>query len=205
MATTSTISLKGSVDIVREFFEYSINSILYQRGIYPPETFKRVAKYGLGMMVTTDEGLKKYLKQVLGQLEGWLGTGQVQRLVLVVTGVDSEKPLERWAFAVKTFDDAKENKKGDVTSEIQAIVRQITASVTFLPLLDEPCAFDLLVYTQKTSAVPATWEDTDPQYIPNANEVKLRSFTTKIHSVHTAVSYADVAPLADLNTNDDAS
>jgi len=212
-ATTSTISLKGSVDIVREFFEYSVNSILYQRGIYPPETFKRVAKYGLGMMVTTDEGLQKYLKQVLGQLEGWLGSGQVQRLVLVVTGVDSEKPLERWVFAVKTYAPGEENaaaasssKKGDsVTSEIQAIVRQITASVTFLPLLDEPCAFDLLVYTQKSSAVPATWEDTDPQYIPNAAEVKLRSFTTKIHSVHTAVSYADNnVPLADHPDNVDA-
>lgn len=34
-------------------------SILYQRGIYPPEEFKRVAKYGLSMMVTSDEGLQK--------------------------------------------------------------------------------------------------------------------------------------------------
>lgn len=30
---------------------------------------------------------------------------------------------------------------------LQAIVRQITASVTFLPLLEEPCTFDMLVYT----------------------------------------------------------
>ena len=35
----------------------------------------------------------------------------------------------------------------EITSEIQAIIRQITASVTFLPLLTEPCAFDLLVRT----------------------------------------------------------
>lgn len=31
----------------------------------------------------------------------------------------------------------------------QAIIRQITASVTFLPLLEEPCTFDMLVYTDK--------------------------------------------------------
>ncbi|CAN0508967.1 unnamed protein product, partial [Scytosiphon promiscuus] len=30
---------------------------------------------------------------------------------------------------------------------IQNVIRQITSSVTFLPLLDEPCSFDLLVYT----------------------------------------------------------
>ena len=79
MADQKTISLSGSVEMVQEFFEFAINrcaplrrapraqkprwphparSILYQRGIYPPEEFKRVAKYGLSMMVTSDEGLK---------------------------------------------------------------------------------------------------------------------------------------------------
>lgn len=43
-------------------------SILYQRGIYPPETFKKVSKYGLTMLVTTDTGLSDYLEQVLSQL-----------------------------------------------------------------------------------------------------------------------------------------
>jgi hypothetical protein len=27
---------------------YAVNSILYQRGIYPPESFERKQKYGLG-------------------------------------------------------------------------------------------------------------------------------------------------------------
>lgn len=201
---------------MREFFEFSINrsvhpydatrvakpkpahSILYQRGVYPPETFKRVAKYGLGMMVTTDEGLCDYLKNVLEQLESWLRTGEVQRLVVVVTGVDTNKTLERWVFAIKTERD-KENSKPiehnakstkDITAEIQAIVRQITASVTFLPLLNEPCAFDLLIYTRSTSNVPESFEDCDPRYIANGSEVKLRSFTTSIHQIHADVEFA---------------
>jgi len=45
-------------------------SILYQRGIYPPEDFTRVEKYGLGILVTKDEGLKNYLTNVLKQLKG---------------------------------------------------------------------------------------------------------------------------------------
>lgn len=45
-------------------------SILYQRGIYPPETFSPVAKYGLSILVTTDEGLKTYMANVLRQLAG---------------------------------------------------------------------------------------------------------------------------------------
>jgi len=37
--------------------------------------------------------------------------------------------------------------KKDVTRQIKEVIRQITASVTFLPMIDEPCSFDLLVYT----------------------------------------------------------
>ena len=85
---TSTISLRGSVDLVQEFFEYAINSILYQRGIYPPEEFRRVAKYGLSMMVASDDGLQNYLKKILAQLKTWLEEGDVQRLVVVVTCVE---------------------------------------------------------------------------------------------------------------------
>lgn len=67
---SNTITLQGSTEIVTEFFEYSINSILYQRGIYPPESFKRVPKYGLAMMFTTDDALMNYIANIMRQLKG---------------------------------------------------------------------------------------------------------------------------------------
>jgi mitotic spindle assembly checkpoint protein MAD2 len=94
-ANKNAITIKGSAQIVAEFFGYSINrcapllslprphrshaisSILYQRGIYPPETFTRVEKYGLGMLVTKEDGLKNYLNNVLKQLKGTV-LGSVQ-------------------------------------------------------------------------------------------------------------------------------
>ena len=48
----------------------SIFSILYQRGIYPPENFKREQKYGLTLLVTDDEKLKEYISNVLKQVKG---------------------------------------------------------------------------------------------------------------------------------------
>ena len=77
-------------------------------------------------------------------------------------------------------------------NEIQAIIRQITASVTFLPLLQEACTFDLLVYTASDIDVPQSWEESDPKYITHSNEVRLRSFTTRIHKVDTMVAYRAV-------------
>jgi hypothetical protein len=49
---------------------YGINSILYQRGLYAPETFTRVQQYGLTLLVTTDDELKKYLNNVLTDVKG---------------------------------------------------------------------------------------------------------------------------------------
>lgn len=45
-----------------------MSSVLYQRGIYPPEDFKVVKKYGLNVLVTTDEEVKSYVKRIMGQL-----------------------------------------------------------------------------------------------------------------------------------------
>ena len=51
------------------FAVYGINNILFQRGIYPPEMFKQEKKYGITILVTTDDSLLKYLKEnVLPQL-----------------------------------------------------------------------------------------------------------------------------------------
>jgi len=222
-ANDTIITLKGSVEIVSEFFFTAINSILYQRGIYQPETFKRESKYGLTVLTTTDQGLLSYLGNVMSQMESWLIDGDVQRLVVVVTGIDSGETLERWQFNVlvengdvevslmsandenvsqnvvkkKLSGDGMENKRGaknvkEVHDEIQAIIRQITASVTFLPLLNEPCSFDLLIYTNKTAIVPKKWDDSDPRYIMNSQEVKLRSFTTSFHKVESMVTYKEV-------------
>ena len=46
----------------------TVGSVLYQRGIYPPEDFKVVKKYGLNVLVTTDDEVKNYIKRIMGQL-----------------------------------------------------------------------------------------------------------------------------------------
>lgn len=134
---------------------------------------------------------------LLAASSDWLEKGTVKKLVLVITGVDNEEVLERWVFDVSTDDKtaaggapATSNKsEKEITKEISAIIRQITSSVSFLPLLDQPCTFDLLIYTPQDVATPAAWEESDPKYIQNSQEVKLRSFTTKIHKVETSVAY----------------
>ena len=193
----SEITLHGSTEIVTEFFGYAVNSILYQRGLYPADAFKRVSKYGVTLFVSADDGFNKYLSQVMSQLKKWLLANDLEQLVLVIANAANNETLERWVFKIETTDlenrdpDVQRATKTDkeIASEIGAIIRQITSSVTFLPALEDFCTFDLLVYTRKDATVPTEWEDSDPKFISNSTEVSLRSFTTKVHKVDTMVSY----------------
>ena len=82
-----------------------------------------------------------------------------------------------------------EKTEKEIQSEIQALYRQITASVTFLPQLDGDCTFNVLVYADADSEVPIEWGDSDAKEIKNAEKVQLRSFSTSNHKVDTLVSY----------------
>jgi len=77
----------------------------------------------------------------------------------------------------------------EINGGIAAIMRQIAASVTFLPLLETACSFDLLVYTAHGVPVPVEWEESAPRYIENAQHVRLRSVDTSIHKIDTVVAY----------------
>jgi mitotic spindle assembly checkpoint protein MAD2 len=145
------------------------------------------------MLVSKDEALKEYLSSVLSQLTEWLLKGAVKKLVLVIAGLESLDILERWVFHVEEeappTSGPVEKPVAQIMKEIQAVIRQITASVTFLPILSEPCTFDLLIFASKETEVPLAWEESDPRYISNSSEVKLRSFTTKVHKIDSMVAY----------------
>ncbi|KAF2198822.1 mitotic spindle checkpoint component mad2 [Delitschia confertaspora ATCC 74209] len=206
------LALKGSSKIVSEFFEYSINTILFQRGVYPAEDFTAVKKYGLTMMVTADDQVKAYIKKIMSQLKDWMYGGKISKLVVVITSKETGEHVERWQFDVQIFGKGSKGKSGkkatdkentgpevneqskdktdeEIQAEIQSIFRQITASVTFLPMLDGNCTFNVLVYADADSDVPLEWGDSDAKEIKNGEKVQLRSFSTSNHRVDTLVSY----------------
>ncbi|BEI85317.1 hypothetical protein CcaverHIS002_0507180 [Cutaneotrichosporon cavernicola] len=134
--TNQAITLKGSTALVTEFFEYGVNSM--------------VKKYGLPMLVTSDDGLKEYIQTILGQVSDWLLSSSLTRLVLAIKSIETDETLERWQFDIHTEDGPtsagaipgapkptrKPNKtEKEVQGEIRDIMKQITSSVTFLPIL----------------------------------------------------------------------
>ncbi|KAK7194554.1 Mad2-like HORMA domain containing protein [Novymonas esmeraldas] len=195
--TTHAISLTGSVAAVTEYLGFAVNNILYQRGVYPPDDFDQVRKYGVPLMISTDADLNAYLAELLQQIASWIAHGTCRRVVLLITDVEAARTMERWEIDIQTDPAAAHTTHGsrrrseeDVRRDIQAVMRQITASVSFLPVMAQPCAFDLLVYTSTNAAVPsAAWEPSDPQVLQGGTAVKLRSFATSHHLIDTSVVY----------------
>ncbi|KAK0708667.1 DNA-binding protein [Lasiosphaeris hirsuta] len=211
------LSLKGSAKLVAEFFQYSIHTILFQRGVYPAEDFTAVKKYGLNMLVSSDDQVRAYIKKIMSQLDRWMVGGKISKLVIVITNKDTGEHVERWQFDVQIFKTSKsksskssaskspptdqenasspasavapEKTEAEIQSEIAAIFRQITASVTFLPQLAGDCTFNVLVYADADSEVPVEWGDSDAKEIVNGERVQLRGFSTANHRVDTLVSY----------------
>ncbi|KAI8964258.1 DNA-binding protein [Daldinia sp. FL1419] len=209
------LALKGSAKLVAEFFQYSIHTILFQRGVYPAEDFTAVKKYGLNMLVSADDQVKAYIKKIMSQLDKWMQRGKISKLVIVITDKDTGEHVERWQFDVHIFNTGKSKKsktssnqendapqsasntalpdpsktEAEIQAEIAALFRQITASVTFLPQLAGDCTFNVLVYADADSDVPVEWGDSDAKEIVNGERVQLRGFSTTSHRVETLVSY----------------
>ncbi len=72
----------------------------FQRGVYPAEDFTAVKKYGLNMLVSSDDQVKAYIKKIMSQLDKWMVGGKISKLVIVITNKDTGEHVERWQFDV---------------------------------------------------------------------------------------------------------
>ncbi|KAG2085590.1 spindle assembly checkpoint protein [Suillus discolor] len=197
--TRQAITLKGSTNLVTEFFKYAANTILFQRGVYPSDDFHMVKKYGQTVLVTQDLALENYLDRILKQVNKWLLTGSVTQLVLAIISKDARLPLERWVFDVNLVEQPADSAQptpakpeSEIQAEIRYILKQIVSTVTFLPIIDTPTVFNILAYTHDSADVPADeWVDTDPLAIEasKSQQVKLRSFSTDVHRIEALVAY----------------
>jgi mitotic spindle assembly checkpoint protein MAD2 len=163
--------------------------------------------------VTSDDQVKAYIKKIISQLNKWMVGQKISKLVIVFTGKETGENLERWQFDVQLSkpptSKSGSSRAGDensaagaasaaapaaatddeIQAAIRALFRQITACVTFLPELAEPCTFNVLVYADADSDVPIDWGDSDAREIDGGEKVMLRSFSTANHRVDTMVSY----------------
>ncbi|KAK7754802.1 Mitotic spindle checkpoint component mad2 [Diatrype stigma] len=87
------LSLKGSAKLVAE-----------------------VKKYGLNMLVSSDDQVKAYIKKIMSQLDKWMQRGKISKLVIVITDKDTGEHVERWQFDVQIFNNPTKSSSGKSSS-----------------------------------------------------------------------------------------
>lgn len=89
----------------------------FQRGVYPAEDFSAVKKYGLNMLVSSDDQVRSYIKKIMSQLDKWMVGGKISKLVIVITDKDTGEHVERWQFDVQILAKTKSSKSSSKTSK----------------------------------------------------------------------------------------
>jgi mitotic spindle assembly checkpoint protein MAD2 len=104
----------------------------FQRGVYPAEDFTAVKKYGLTMLVSSDDQVKAYIKKIMSQLDKWMVHGKISKLVVVITSKDTGEHVERWQFDVQIFNkSSKKGSKGKAADKENAVPEYVSSPLLF--------------------------------------------------------------------------
>lgn len=118
----------------------------------------------------------------------------VSQVVVAISSKETLEIVERWQFNLDVLSGGIATQNLETKKEIQAIIRQITASVTFLPEL-EPHMYtvNVLVYADAQAQIPKEWHDNfgDGKLVLGdyVETVKLKSFSTVGYKVGASVCY----------------
>ncbi len=86
-------------EVLLGFLEAAIHTVLYARGVYPPELFELRKQYNVPVRMARHPALRDYIASLLtaDELGQWLQRGLVDQLVLAILAPDGQ-PLERFVF-----------------------------------------------------------------------------------------------------------
>lgn len=204
---SNTLQLKGSSRVISDYFEICIHNILFQRKIYPREEFKVIRKFGLNVVFSQNENITEYIKKIIKQLHFWIYNGKINWLTLLIVSKETNAISEKWMFNIDVINDAKSSEDSntleqtsikslaDIQKEIQSIIRQISSSVTYLPIFDEEQTFKILVHTTGDVKSNKDWSDTKgfKELDENISEsVQFDQIETNNHNVSTFVTYKTI-------------
>lgn len=200
MTSQSELQIRGSSKMVSDYFEICIHNLLFQRHIYPKEDFKVIRKFGLNLVFSKDDNITEYIRGIIKQLHRWIYGGKIEWLTMLILSKETNLVSEKWTFHVDVVTEAQENANTspcgrtmpEIQSEIQKIIKQITASVAFLPDFEEQQTFNILVHTLGDVKHSEDWDDATAIKDLTGDKVEsvqFNNFQTNEHNISTFVTY----------------
>eukprot|EP00053_Salpingoeca_punica_P013293 m.119905 g.119905 ORF g.119905 m.119905 type:complete len:211 (+) comp16164_c0_seq1:86-718(+) len=166
-------------NILCEFLEVAINSILYVRNVYPPEVFERQKKYNIPVQMARHPDLKKYIADIVIAMKPWISQNMVD-YVLVIISQPSGEVVERFMFEMDTAPAlllrAEENAEQlDLESYFRAFLLKISICDAHLRPNPPDCTFSVFAHTKSSAALSQTaLKESFPWLAAEKQDVQLR-------------------------------
>ncbi|GAB1602247.1 mitotic spindle assembly checkpoint protein MAD2B-like [Argonauta hians] len=96
---SSTSKVQVAADIVTEFLEVAIHSILQHRDLYPPGVFESRKKYNVPVQMCLHPDVIQYITNILETIKLLLEARQVSRVALLILDT-KQTPVERFVFEI---------------------------------------------------------------------------------------------------------
>ncbi|EUC55500.1 mitotic spindle assembly checkpoint protein MAD2B, putative [Rhizoctonia solani AG-3 Rhs1AP] len=95
------LTFNQTVREIVEFLEVAIHTILFIRGVYPPDLFIRRRKWDAPVYQSRHPALNEYIAGAVGAVRDELILGKVDKMVLVIKN-GQDVALERFIFSLQT-------------------------------------------------------------------------------------------------------
>lgn len=159
-----------------DFLVVAIHTILYERGLYPQETFLLTRAYNFPVRQNRHPLVCKWITDAVTAIHAQLLRGTVRRVVFVIYS-DQQEVLERFLFDVSGFpsvpeterftefegtfaeegDDGNEELKVnliDIEEQLRATVRKLAYCGSKLRMLPDNCTYTIAVELKKEADPP---------------------------------------------------
>ncbi|XP_070175341.1 mitotic spindle assembly checkpoint protein MAD2B-like [Littorina saxatilis] len=146
-----------AADILSEFLEVAIHSVLYCRGVYPQGVFGRKKKYNVPVQVCLHPDVSQYVSSVSRSVRCLLVQGAVSRVDVVLTSPDTH-PLERFVFDIgTTAAEIGSSVRDDeyllhLEQSLRALLLKLNVSDSLLHPLPPDCSWTIHVHTKESAA-----------------------------------------------------
>jgi mitotic spindle assembly checkpoint protein MAD2B len=162
----------------------AVHTILYERGIYPADSFTSARKYNAAVRQNRSPVVCKWIADAVSAVESEILKGLVSRVALVVFSLKSE-PLERYMFDISGFPKVPANEAHtqfdpqsatilhsvvDLEEQFRAAMQRISFASSRLPKLPDNCTFTLSVELNDDAEAPIQhpqpWIPSEPELQP---------------------------------------
>ncbi|KAK9455166.1 DNA-binding protein [Dipodascopsis uninucleata] len=166
------------IDLYADFLIVSIHNILYDRGLYPKESFVLARRYNYAVRKSRHPDVCEWVSNAVASSLQLIRKGEVTKLSLVVLS-SVDVPLERFVYDVTSvpqmttrdhdilFKDAVFTLE-DIEQQYRACLMKISHVSEIIGKLPDGCTFTIIIELKDGATAPS---ESDSLWIPANGEV----------------------------------